>query len=123
MSRILVVDDEAMLLQLISRCLEADGHRVFVASGPEEAMEIAERETLPFDLVLTDVHLKLQSGLDFARRLRVRRPDIKILFMSGVADLAGLLAEDFTDSSSIEKPFGVSELRRSVAQKLGVAAA
>ncbi len=65
---ILVVDDSAVNLSLIRSTLEPFGYEVIAVQRPAEAAEIARRHS--FDLILSDLHMPEQSGLEFLRRMK-----------------------------------------------------
>jgi len=65
MPRLLIVDDEPMVLDVLRRLLLEPGRDVEVASGPEGALEIADR--LPIDVALVDKNLLGASGLELSR--------------------------------------------------------
>ena len=69
--RILVVDDERAVRDLLRRCLESDGYEVTEAAGGQEAMAAIQNGGI--DLVRLDINLGGQSGLDVAQAVRDRR--------------------------------------------------
>src|SRR5262249_21200324 len=82
--RILVVDDDHMILQFVGRTLERAGYRVATASGGEAALNAyLEGRSDPFRLVLTDVLMPGLGGVDLALRLLDRDPAVRLVFMSG----------------------------------------
>ncbi len=84
MADILVVDDEIHIRMLLRRLLERDGHRCEVAGTADEAMAIMER--VPFDLVLSDVNMPGESGIQLAPRICQRFPSTAIVMVTGVDD-------------------------------------
>lgn len=111
MARILLVEDEPAIQELIVCNVELAGHEAVRADSAEQALE-AIRDSLP-DLVLLDWMLPGMSGVDFARRLRSekRTRDIPIIFLTARSEerdkLAGLElgADDY-----VTKPFSPREL-------------
>ncbi len=103
---ILVVEDDPLVRKVILRSLMAVGYRVLAASSGREALEVAAREKGAFDLLLTDVIMPGLNGREVAGELRSRRPDLRVLYMSGytqdVISQAGVLDSgiDF-----LSKPF------------------
>ena len=77
--RILAVDDDASILELVSDVLSEENMEVRTASSGEEALALLEEET--FDLVLLDIMMKGISGLEVCRRVR-DRVNCPILFLS-----------------------------------------
>lgn len=106
--QILVVDDDASILELVSDVLNEENMEVRTASSGEEALALLEDET--FDLVLLDIMMKGISGLEVCRRVR-DRVSCPILFLSAkdnVKDIVrglGLGADDY-----MTKPFALEEL-------------
>ncbi|HEY6036514.1 MAG TPA: ATP-binding protein, partial [Kofleriaceae bacterium] len=80
---ILVVEDDAPLLELASAVLEAEGYEVLVAASARDALELAERHRGRIDLLLTDVVMPHVSGVELWRRLAADRQNLKVLWMSG----------------------------------------
>ena len=85
MPRLLIVDDEPMVLDVLRRLLLEPGRDVEVASGPEGALEIADR--LPIDVALVDKNLLGASGLDLSRKLKTLQPELEVILITGYASL------------------------------------
>ena len=116
---ILVVEDEAAILNLTRRALERLGYTVLAAGSPGEALEKAEAWSEEIHLVITDVVMPEMNGSDLASRLQSLRPHVKILFMSGyTADIIahrGIMEEEV---QFIEKPFSMRNLAVKVREAL-----
>jgi CheY-like chemotaxis protein len=80
---VLLVEDEKALLELGKLLLERLGYAVLAADDPNEALQLAETYPGVIHLLLTDVVMPEMSGRDLWERLRVLRPGLKCLFMSG----------------------------------------
>ncbi|HML10747.1 MAG TPA: response regulator [Stellaceae bacterium] len=106
--KILVIDDDVLLLRTISRILVADGHEVFTANEGERAM-VLYRDRQP-DLVITDIVMPGQEGIETILTLRRDDNPVKILAISGMdaemLDTARLIGAD----DILEKPFRAQEL-------------
>jgi PAS domain S-box-containing protein len=117
--RILLVEDEVDVRRVARAILERGGYRVVEAANGLEGLALAEREGAPFRLVVCDVIMPRMNGREFRDRLRVHRPDLPVLFISGyTADLIarrGLL-EDQVDL--LLKPFTARELLARVRELL-----
>jgi two-component system, cell cycle sensor histidine kinase and response regulator CckA len=83
---VLLVEDDALLLQLVSEVLRHAGYRVLEASNAGEALLVCEQHTGEIHLLLSDVVLPRLNGLELAARVRRQHPNIKVVFMSGYAD-------------------------------------
>lgn len=116
MARILVVDDEPAIREVITSALSLEGHVVHEAAHGGEGMALLERE--PVDLVILDIYMPTQDGLETLRALRTTRPALKILAMSGGGQVGRFeplkIAEKLGADCTLEKPFDISELSQLV---------
>jgi PAS domain S-box-containing protein len=106
LATILLVEDESAVRGLARVILEEAQYEVVEARGGEEALALVERLGPRVDLLLTDVVMPEVGGPEIAARLRGRRPDLRVVFMSGYADSALYrrgLAE--SDAVILRKPF------------------
>ena len=81
--RILVVEDDPALCAATARLLMSNGYEVTSARSATEALARAAGDERGFDLLLTDVRMPGMSGEELARRLTARRPDTRVLLVSG----------------------------------------
>jgi PAS domain S-box-containing protein len=108
---VLLVEDEHSLRAVIGNMLKANGYAVLDAQDGTAAIELAEHFAAPIDLLLTDVILPGISGRNIADQLRVSRPSMKVIYMSGYTD--DLIAQTGvidTNTILLEKPFPISLL-------------
>jgi PAS domain S-box-containing protein len=109
--RLLVVEDEPAVLELIRRTLESYGYTVLHASTPERALRAIQEHGDRIDLLVTDVEMPGMNGRELAAHLRGLDPALRVLFMSGysgdVVAERGLLPSDV---SLIPKPFSPTAL-------------
>ena len=123
METILVVDDEPDVCELARDCLVAAGYRVLEATDGEEALRIAEAHTEPIHLLPTDVVMPRLNGVALAGQLTRRRPDTKVLYMSGFA-VVGAQLEQLSGPTLepgdpiLPKPFTAEALTRKVHEVL-----
>jgi DNA-binding response OmpR family regulator len=110
--RILVADDEPAILAAVRVVLEADGFEVSEAADGIAALRLCRRQSV--DLVLCDVFMPNQDGLETIAVLRQENPSVKIIAMSGggSAWTGGLLttAQQLGASAVLQKPFTGEEL-------------
>jgi DNA-binding response OmpR family regulator len=115
--RILIIDDERLIQQLLSRALEGDGHSCAVASTAAEGKEALADGA--FDLVFCDVDMPGGSGLDLVRDLRAGGNRVPVVMMSGVEDARQAAeAVDLGVAGYLLKPFAIDDLRRRVREIL-----
>ena len=118
---VLVVDDEPISRDVISRYLMSDGHSVVTAINAHEALERMKSES--FDLLITDHAMPGMNGIQFAATVRRMQPDQPILLVTG-------FDEGRVDASTFEgdvdlvmrKPVPRSDLRRALVSILGAGA-
>lgn len=113
---VLLVEDEPALRRLVVMVLMQEGYRVLQAGDGLDAIAAAEGHAGRLDLLLTDVALPRLSGPELAHRLRVLRPGLEVLFMSGYDD--GRLVERGTAEGRVNllvKPFAIDQLIERVA--------
>jgi signal transduction histidine kinase/FixJ family two-component response regulator len=116
--KVLVVDDDPLILKLVRTTLERAGYRVEAVPGAEEALACYAAASEPFGLVVSDVVMPRVNGWDLARGLLSRDADARVLFMSGQvgADAAARgLAGRF---ELLFKPFRPEALLRAVRSAL-----
>ena len=118
-SRILVVEDETALRNLLDGMLTVLRYEVTTAANGGEALLLVEEQGLRPDLLLTDVVMPGMSGSILANRLRQRIPDLKVLYMSGYTDDAivqhGVLEPG---TPFIQKPMSLAGLSEKVKEVL-----
>jgi CheY-like chemotaxis protein len=119
--RVLVVDDEEMMRELVASMLESEGYVVSLASGGEEAL--AQIEAAPPDLVLLDLRMPGVSGWDVLTRLNAHSSPPPTVAMSGMAseEPPELRAVSRCVYGYLPKPFGAAELARTCALALSAA--
>jgi CheY-like chemotaxis protein len=79
--RILVVDDEKMVLEVVSDMLSASGYEVTATDNPQEAMKLIWNEH--FDVILTDLGLPIVSGWALARQVKAKNTSTPVILMTG----------------------------------------
>jgi len=118
---ILVVEDDKRLLKLALRILKQYGYNVLVAENGKEALRVVEECKEPIHLVLTDMVMPGMSGTEVAEQVKLLKPEIKVIYMSGYADNAavphGILPEEV---NFIQKPFTPEGLARKVREVLDI---
>ena len=107
----LVVDDVEDMLDLLEIALHASGFEVLRASTFSEALDMFDAHSPDIDLLMTDLRVGNESGLELARRLVASKPTLQVLAISGFA-LDGKVVTARNKIEFLPKPFSTSELRR-----------
>ena len=115
--RLLIVEDEPMVRAVAERALERQGYTVETASDGEEALALFA-EGKHYDLIVSDVVMPNMDGPTMARALRVQRPDMRILFMSGYAEEQLRTSIDLDKVAFLPKPFSVQQIAEAVRSAL-----
>ena len=114
---ILLVEDEEDVRILIRDELRKLGYRIVEARNGIEACLVATPYIGKLKLLLTDIVMPGMSGTELARHLRVIKPELKLLFISGYTDDVGIGAGD-PASAFLQKPFTPEALACSVRELL-----
>src|SRR3954454_2175160 len=110
MSKLLIVDDEPGMRQLLSIVFGREGHEVRAAENGRRALELLREQ--PADLIVSDVKMPDMGGIELLRAARELSPDVAVIMMTAFAtvdtarEAFKLGADDF-----IQKPFDVDELK------------
>ncbi|HEX2167983.1 MAG TPA: response regulator [Longimicrobiales bacterium] len=117
MASVLIIDDDTSIRRVLRTALERAGHQVEEAGDGAEGM--ARYRSSPADLVVTDVYMPDQDGIETIQQLRAEFPSSRILAISGgsVGGASGTLTDAmlFGADATLAKPFTVQELVAAVA--------
>jgi CheY-like chemotaxis protein len=121
MSRVLVIEDDALLRRTIERALTLHGHEVICAEDGAAGVAAWHREKP--DVVITDLYMPNVDGIEAIRALRIAGATIPIIAVSGGDSHRSLLAlesaGDLGATRLLPKPFTPSQLAAVVAETLG----
>lgn len=111
-AKILIVDDEKIVLRAYVRELEKAGYEVFRAMTGQEAIEIAQKEKP--DIVFTDLVMPEMNGVEVCKKIKEINPGIEVVLISGYPEEISKYGEDFWDAGGrdeiLRKPLGPDEL-------------
>jgi PAS domain S-box-containing protein len=108
---LLVIDDEPQVAAVSQRMLEAEGHRVFVASHPDEARRVWAQHGATIDLVICDVVMAHMRGPALVERLEPRGKPTRVLFITGYSEEA---ARAELRHPVLAKPFSAAALAAAI---------
>jgi len=118
--RIMLVDDEVDILDLLGMFLSGNGYAVETFTSSPRALACLESQPDGFDIVLTDLMMPDLSGLELAKRIRQVRPDLPVVLITGhrraldnYETLPGSVCE------VLLKPFDLNDMAQSITRLLG----
>jgi len=121
--KILVVDDEEIIIKSLSKLLEKNGYEVFIAKNGQDAIIMTEEED--FDLILADIRMPGMNGIDtvshiYEKTLKKGSRKIPTIFITGYADeMAEDRARKLAPAAYIYKPFDMTELLNKIKEAIG----
>jgi CheY-like chemotaxis protein len=101
--KVLLVDDEELVRQLLARLLTDSGFEVVEADNGSSALQFARRLDGALSLIVTDINMPVMSGLEFARAVRRTDPRIPFLFITAVDP--AMINEPGLRAETLAKPF------------------
>jgi CheY-like chemotaxis protein len=113
-TRILYVDDEKEILNVMRMSLEFFGYEVLAVDQPKRALHLFSGAPDRFDLVITDFSMPEMNGDQLAIELLKMRPDIPILFCSGMLDMNAEKAHKLGGCGYLQKPVKGTDLAKTV---------
>ena len=112
---VLLAEDEEAVRALTCEFLQSAGYQVLTAADGAEALEIAERLGSSIQLLLTDVVMPRMRGPELAAHMKLRIPNLKVVFISGYSEELHGPGQSLKDGSFLQKPF----TRDQILKKLG----
>jgi DNA-binding NtrC family response regulator len=111
--KLLVVDDEGIVLESCRRVLESEGYEVSLAKSADEALAVIEQED--FVLLLMDLKMPVHDGIYLMRELKHREKDVPIIVMSGYSTNETIAEADMMGANLfLPKPFTPDELLEAI---------
>ncbi|MDC1198940.1 ATP-binding protein [bacterium] len=117
---VLLVEDEAPVRSFASRALKMRGYTVFEADSAEAALDLLKPADLHIDVIVSDVVMPGMDGPTWVRDARERRPDVKVIFVSGYAeDAFEKSLQGMDDFLFLPKPYTLNELTQAIRSASG----
>jgi CheY-like chemotaxis protein len=107
---ILLVEDEADVSRLMQNCFSRHGYKLLCARNGQEALTVADQFDGRIHLIVTDIAMPQMDGTMLAQMMGQRRPETKVLFVSGFASQASSYFQENPTAQLIQKPFRLADL-------------
>jgi DNA-binding NtrC family response regulator len=112
MKKILVIDDDDQIREMIRVVLEDEGYTVYLSSDGDEVTEMYKDD--PVDLIITDIIMPEKDGMEIISQFRKEHPNVKIIAISGGGKIKAesylVAAESLGALKTLSKPFDIMEL-------------
>ena len=122
MGKILIIDDDPAMCDMLKMALEKEGHEVVAKHNGEEA--VAHYCEEPADLIITDIFMPLKDGIEIILELQGRFSNLKIIVISGggasgvgTSDVF-VAAKEFGANYTFKKPFKIEDMMKAVGNLL-----
>jgi two-component system cell cycle sensor histidine kinase/response regulator CckA len=121
MAAILIVEGETQVRILSESYLQNQGHETLSAANIEEAMAVLEAKR-EIDLLFTDIGLQgdVQAGLTLAQWATERRPQLRVLYTTGLAVTDGMKAMFVEHAALLPKPYTIDQLQTTLTVNFGI---
>lgn len=115
---ILLVEDDPLVMKVATLALRGRGYEVIAVASGEEALKVVRRDPR-VHLVITDLVMPKMSGRELAAAIRALRPELRVLYISGYSEAAGIEAGVLEEGAHfLEKPFTPAALTAKVRELL-----
>jgi two-component system response regulator PilR (NtrC family) len=119
MARVLVIDDEMIILEMLRVLLASDGHEVVAISDGNKALDLLSDDE-PFDLVITDLRMAPVNGVEILEKAHTARPQLPSIVVSAYfSDENVAKVEALGCRSFVKKPFGIDDILAAIREALG----
>ncbi len=121
MPHIMVIDDEGQVRKALKEILEFEGYTVATAANGKEGVELCQKQ--PPDLVVTDIIMPVQEGLETIVEIKQKYPNAKIIAISGGGRVSSIdylgWSEKLGAGAVFSKPIDFDELLKTIKRLLG----
>lgn len=115
MERVLVIDDDSLMVDVVRELLEQDGYKVATATSGEEGLSMMKG--FDPDVVITDLIMPHKDGVYVISEIRAQFPDVRVMAMSGTPRVENMTRAVMAEANRVlAKPFEQDELLDAVAE-------
>jgi CheY-like chemotaxis protein len=110
--KILVVDDNEMIRDLLERMLIHLGYKVAMAKNGQEAIDMLREDTAQFDIIIVDLIMPQVDGLACFEEIKSLNPNVPVIISSGAANKDSLFGKGL--SAYLEKPYTIEKVKETL---------
>jgi two-component system cell cycle sensor histidine kinase/response regulator CckA len=124
LARLLIVDDDSEIVQVLKSGLQKNGFLVDAFTNPEEALQSFKSNAEKFCLVVSDIRMPALSGIQLARKVKEINPNVKVVLMTAFEIRGNEFSKVFPSmhvDGFVQKPIGISDLTNKILSIIGEA--
>ena len=122
LARLLVVDDDPEIVQVLKMGLVKNGFMVAAFTDPQEALQGFKSDAESYCLVLSDIRMPSQSGIQLSRKLKAINPNVKVILMTAFEIRDNEFSKVFPSTrvdGFVQKPIGIKDLTDKILTLIG----
>ena len=120
--RVILVDDDAQVVQVTSELLKSIGYQVNAFTSPVDALEKFQENPGTYDLLLTDLTMPRLTGVELCSKVKVVRPELPVILFTGYSEsLDNVVISDSCIDEFCLKPLSLVEMSQTVGRLIGSA--
>ena len=113
--KILIVDDKAAVIDILSQLCSLLGHEVLSAGNGAEALTLMESESC-IDIVFTDHKMPVMDGLEMVKHIKAQRPNLPVVLITGAVFVSSSAPDHAYFDAVVHKPFQLKTIADTIAQ-------
>ena len=116
-AKLLIVDDDPDIVQVLKRGLQKNSFLVNAFTNPEEALQSFKSDTESYCLVLSDVRMPRLSGIQLAKKVKEASPSVKVILMTSFEIRDSEFSKVFPSThvdGFVQKPIGIKDLTKKI---------
>jgi two-component system cell cycle sensor histidine kinase/response regulator CckA len=122
LARLLIVDDDPEIVQVLKLGLQKNRFLVTVFTNPEEALQSFKSDAKSYCVVVSDMRMPSLSGIQLAKKVKEINPNVKVVLMTGFEIRDNEFSKVFPSTSVdgfVQKPIGIKELANKILSIIG----
>jgi DNA-binding NtrC family response regulator len=122
LARLLIVDDDSDIVQVLKMGLVKNGFSVDAFTNPQDALQSFKSDAESYCLVLSDIRMPMLSGIQLSKKVKEINPDVKVVLMTAFDIRDNEFSKVFPSSQVdgfVQKPIGIKDLTDKILSLLG----